>query len=47
MDWRCGLSDRVPALQKWSPKFKAQSHQKKKKNLHSHEVSRIPTFAVF
>jgi hypothetical protein len=28
MDWRCGSSDRVPALQAQSPKFKPQYHQK-------------------
>jgi hypothetical protein len=31
MNWRCGLSDRGSALQMQSPKFKPQSHQKKKK----------------
>jgi hypothetical protein len=30
MDWRCGSSDRVPALQVKSLKFKPQSHQKNK-----------------
>jgi hypothetical protein len=29
--WKCGSSSRVPALQAWSPWFKPQSHQKKKK----------------
>jgi hypothetical protein len=31
MDWRCGSSSRVPALQALSPEFKLQSHKKKKK----------------
>jgi hypothetical protein len=31
MDWRCGSSNRVPALQVQSPEFKAQFHQKKKR----------------
>jgi hypothetical protein len=31
MNWRCGSSNRVPALQVQSPDFKPQSHQKKKK----------------
>jgi hypothetical protein len=31
MDWRCGSSDRIPALQAQSPEFKPQSHQKKRK----------------
>jgi hypothetical protein len=33
MDWRCGSSHRVPALQVQSPEFKPQSHQKKKKKI--------------
>jgi hypothetical protein len=32
MDWRCGSSSTAPALQVQSPKFKPQSHQKKKKD---------------
>jgi hypothetical protein len=31
MDWRCGASDRTLALQVWSPEFKPQSYQEKKK----------------
>jgi hypothetical protein len=31
MCWRCGSSDRVPALKVQSPKFKSQSQKKKKK----------------
>jgi hypothetical protein len=31
MDWRCGTSDRAPALQAQNPEFKIQSHQKEKK----------------
>jgi hypothetical protein len=30
MEWRRGLSGRVPNLQAQSPEFKLQSHQKKK-----------------
>jgi hypothetical protein len=30
MDWRCGSSSRVPALQVWSPEFKLQFHNQKK-----------------
>jgi hypothetical protein len=30
--WRCGTSSRGPDLQVWSPEFKPQSHQKKKKD---------------
>jgi hypothetical protein len=30
MDWRCGSSNWVPALQNWGPGFKFQSHKKKK-----------------
>jgi hypothetical protein len=30
MDWRHGLSGRMPALQAQRPKFKPQSHQKQK-----------------
>jgi hypothetical protein len=34
MDWRCGSSGRVPALQVLNPKFKPQSyHLKKKKGI--------------
>jgi hypothetical protein len=33
MDWRCGLSSRVPGLQVPVPDFKPQSHQKKKKKI--------------
>jgi hypothetical protein len=29
MDWRCGSSGGVPALQAQSPEFKLQSHQEK------------------
>jgi hypothetical protein len=28
MDWRCGSSSSMPALQAWSPKFKTQFHKK-------------------
>jgi hypothetical protein len=28
MDWRCGWSSRVPALQMWSLEFRPQSHKK-------------------
>jgi ribosomal protein L34E len=31
MDWRCGSSDRAPALQVQTPEIKSQSHKKKKK----------------
>jgi hypothetical protein len=31
MDWRCGSSGGMPALEVQSPEFKPQSHQKKKK----------------
>jgi hypothetical protein len=31
LDWRCGSSNTVPALQAQRPEFKSQSHQKKKK----------------
>jgi hypothetical protein len=31
MDWRCGSSVRVPALQEQSPEFKLQSQQKANK----------------
>jgi hypothetical protein len=31
MDWRCGSSDKVAALQVQSTEFKPHSHQKKKK----------------
>jgi hypothetical protein len=31
MDWRCGLSSRVPALKVQNPTLKSQSHQKQKK----------------
>jgi hypothetical protein len=31
MDWRCGTSGRVTALEVWSLEFKPQCHQKKKK----------------
>jgi hypothetical protein len=31
MDWRCGSSTRVPALQGQSPEFKPHSYLKKKK----------------
>jgi hypothetical protein len=32
MDWRCGSSSRVPALQEQNPEFnKSQSHQKKER----------------
>jgi hypothetical protein len=31
MDWRCGSSNRIPALHVQSTEFKPQSHQKKKK----------------
>jgi hypothetical protein len=31
MNWRCGSSGRVPALQVQSPECKLQSHSKKKK----------------
>jgi hypothetical protein len=30
MDWRCGSSSRMPALQTQSPEFKSQSHAKNK-----------------
>jgi hypothetical protein len=30
-DWKHGSSSKVPALQPWSPEFKPQSYQKKKK----------------
>jgi hypothetical protein len=29
MDWRCGSSSRLPALQEGSPEFKPQSQEKK------------------
>jgi hypothetical protein len=32
-EWKCGSSSRVLAVQAWSPEFKPQSHQKKKKSL--------------
>jgi hypothetical protein len=31
MDWRCGSSSRVPALQVQSPEFKLQYHENKTK----------------
>jgi hypothetical protein len=31
MDWRCGSSSRLPALQERSLEFKTQFHKKKKK----------------
>jgi hypothetical protein len=31
MDWKCGSSGKMAALQARSPEFKLQSHQKKKK----------------
>jgi hypothetical protein len=31
MNWKCGSSSRVPALQVQNPEFKPQSHQKKRK----------------
>jgi hypothetical protein len=31
MEWRCGSSSKVSALQSQSPEFKPQSHQKKKR----------------
>jgi hypothetical protein len=30
MDWRCGLSGRMPTLQAQSPEFKTQSHLNEK-----------------
>jgi hypothetical protein len=41
MDWRCGSSGREPALQVQNPKFKHQSHQKKKQNLHLYEFEEM------
>jgi hypothetical protein len=36
MDWRCGSSSRVPALQEQNPEFnKSQSHQKKERKKRS------------
>jgi hypothetical protein len=33
MDWRCGSSNKVPALQGQNSEFKPQSHQKKSEKI--------------
>jgi hypothetical protein len=41
MDWRCGSSSRVPALQVQSPEFKPQFNLKKKKGERKETFSKV------
>jgi hypothetical protein len=38
MDWRCGSTNRAPALQAQIPEFKTQSNQKKKRKKEENSV---------
>jgi hypothetical protein len=47
MDWRCGSSSRVPALEVWTLEYKPKFHQKKRKCRHNSIVIVVTIYNLF